>query len=58
MRRTSAPTDPLIDAFADQLWLRDGLAPASLASYRRDLAGFAAWLAPRGRGLLGATRAD
>ena len=58
MRRPAAPPDPLIDAFADQLWLRDGLAPASLASYRRDLAGFAAWLAGRGRGLLAATRAD
>jgi len=58
MRPSAAPPDPLIDAFADQLWLRDGLAPASLASYRRDLAGFAAWLAPRGRGLLAATRAD
>ena len=36
--------DPLIDAFCDQLWLRDGLAPASLASYRRDLARGRAWL--------------
>ncbi len=31
-----------IDAFCDQLWLRDGLAQASLAAYRRDLAGWAA----------------
>jgi len=58
MRPKGAPPDPLIDAFADQLWLRDGLAPASLASYRRDLTGFAAWLAARGRGLLAATGAD
>ncbi len=35
---SSADSDPLIDAFCDQLWLRDGLAAASLASYRRDLA--------------------
>lgn len=37
----------LIDAFCDQLWLQDGLAPASLASYRRDLLQFDAWLARR-----------
>jgi integrase/recombinase XerD len=50
--------DPLIDAFCDQLWLRDGLAPASLASYRRDVAAFAQFLARRGAALLAATRAD
>ena len=53
-----ASADPLIDAFCDQLWLRDGLAPASLASYRRDVTGFGAWLATRGSSLLAATRAD
>jgi integrase/recombinase XerD len=53
-----AAADPLIDAFCDQIWLRDGLAPTSLASYRRDLAAFAAFLARRGSRLLGATRAD
>jgi integrase/recombinase XerD len=47
----------LIDAFCDQLWLQDGLAAASLASYRRDLAGFAAWTAGRGLTLLGVERA-
>ena len=46
----------LIDAFCDQLWLQDGLAPASLASYRRDLAAWAAWLGARG--LLAADRGD
>jgi len=46
----------LIDAFCDQLWLQDGLAPASLASYRRDLVAWAAWL--RTRGLLAADRGD
>jgi integrase/recombinase XerD len=50
--------DPLIDAFCDQLWLRDGLAPASLASYRRDLAAFRDWLGTRGTSLLAASRAD
>src|SRR5690349_22163519 len=51
-------SDPLIDAFCDQLWLRDGLAATSLASYRRDLTGFGGWLTARGSSLLAATRAD
>ncbi len=33
-----------IDAFCDALWLEDGLAKASLSSYRSDLAHFASWL--------------
>ncbi|MEW6590915.1 MAG: site-specific tyrosine recombinase XerD [Pseudomonadota bacterium] len=37
-------SDLLIDRFCDHLWLEDGLAPLTLAAYRRDLAGFAAWL--------------
>jgi integrase/recombinase XerD len=41
-----APADLAeIDAFCDSLWLEDGLAKASLASYRSDLAHFARWLA-------------
>ena len=41
-------TDPeLIDVFCDQLWLADGLAATSLASYRRDLAAWSAWLGKR-----------
>jgi len=44
----------LIDAFCDQLWLQDGLAPTSLDSYRRDLNAWAAWL--DGGGLLVADR--
>jgi len=42
----SAPSDAatLIDAFCDQVWLQDGLAATSLASYRRDLTLWAAWL--------------
>ena len=47
----------LIDAFCDQLWLQDGLAASSLSSYRRDLAGFGAWLAKRGLPLLAVERA-
>jgi integrase/recombinase XerD len=54
-----AATDAeLIDAFCDQLWLQDGLAPSSLASYRRDLTQFAKWLRPRDTALLDAGRAD
>jgi integrase/recombinase XerD len=34
----------LIDAFCDQLWLQDGLAPTSIESYRRDLNAWSAWL--------------
>ena len=37
-----------IDAFCDTLWLEDGLALASLASYRSDLQQFAGWLATQG----------
>jgi integrase/recombinase XerD len=53
-----AGSDPLIDAFCDQLWLRDGLAPSSLTSYRRDVSAFGRWLAARGTTLLRASRAD
>ena len=54
----AAATSALIDAFCDRLWLQDGLAPASLASYRRDLCAFDAWLASRGKLLLRADRGD
>ncbi len=53
-----AGTQAAIDAFCDQLWLRDGLAQASLAAYRRDLGAWAAWLAERGRSLGTAGRGD
>jgi integrase/recombinase XerD len=33
-----------IDRFVDALWLEDGLAPLTLAAYRRDLTLYAAWL--------------
>ena len=38
-----------IDGFCDALWLEDGLARATLASYRSDLAHLAVWLRARGR---------
>jgi integrase/recombinase XerD len=37
----------LIDQFADDLWLEDGLSGNTLESYRRDLTQFACWLAQR-----------
>lgn len=53
-----ADDDALIDTFCDALWLADGLAAASLASYRRDVASFGAWLAARNRTLLRVARGD
>jgi integrase/recombinase XerD len=52
------PDAELIDAFCDQVWLQDGLAPSSLASYRRDLVGWSGWLGKRNTPLLSAGRAD
>ena len=52
-------SDALIDRFCDHLWLEDGLAPLTLAAYRRDLSGFASWLAKeRGRVLDAAVAGD
>ncbi|EGJ11111.1 MULTISPECIES: site-specific tyrosine recombinase XerD [Rubrivivax] len=36
-----------IDRFVDALWIEDGLAPLTLAAYRRDLTLYAGWLARR-----------
>ncbi len=61
MRGTASARDnaALIDAFCDQVWLQDGLAASSLASYRRDLAAWADWLERTARKrLLGAERGD
>jgi integrase/recombinase XerD len=52
----AATNGELIDAFCDQVWLQDGLAPASIESYRRDLVAWSTWL--KGRTLLDAGRAD
>lgn len=57
----TAPGDPagLIAAFADALWIEDGLSANTLAAYRRDLQMLAAWLAgEQGRTLVQATEAD
>src|SRR2546422_8864684 len=60
MRATdSVPNAALIDAFCDQVWLQNGLAASSLASYRRDLTAWAGWLERNGRKhLLAAERGD
>ena len=44
-----------IDRFIDALWIEDGLAPLTLAAYRRDLQAYAAWLQ---RPLTGSSEAD
>jgi integrase/recombinase XerD len=46
MRSTESTVaqDPLLDRFCDMLWLEDGLSPATLDSYRRDLRQYRDWL--------------
>ena len=39
-----APSQDAVDRFIDALWIEDGLAPLTLAAYRRDLSLYAAWL--------------
>jgi integrase/recombinase XerD len=46
-----------ITAFLDAIWAENGLAKPTLASYRRDLEGFARWRGGRQGGLLRADRA-
>jgi integrase/recombinase XerD len=48
--------DPSIDSFIDALWLEDGLAPNSLAAYRRDLTLYARWLRQQHGAALAQTR--
>ncbi|MCC6203024.1 MAG: site-specific tyrosine recombinase XerD [Gammaproteobacteria bacterium] len=52
------PTDAVIDAFLDSLWLEHGLSVNTLAAYRTDLRLFAASLARRERTLLDAGTDD
>ena len=44
MAGAHATSQALIDRFVDALWIEDGLAPLTLAAYRRDLTLYAAWL--------------
>ncbi len=45
-----------IDRFLDALWIEDGLSSNTLAAYRRDLQGYADWLAQEASLALDATR--
>ncbi|GMV74403.1 MAG: tyrosine recombinase XerD [Rubrivivax sp.] len=42
-----AESQAAIDRFIDALWIEEGLAPLTLAAYRRDLALYASWLQQR-----------
>ena len=48
----------IIDDFCDALWLSDGLAKNSLASYRSDLIQYAGWLKRGGRSAGALEQAD
>ena len=59
MKALSEANRAMLDRFADGLWLADGLARNTLESYRRDVAGFAAWLGEsNGKSLAEAAPAD
>jgi integrase/recombinase XerD len=58
-----ADSQALIDRFIDALWIEDGLAPLTLAAYRRDLTLFGQWqqsqpAPPTPRALAQTTEAD
>ncbi len=44
-------TSPVIEQYLDALWMEKGLAENTLASYRRDLVHYEAWLADHATGL-------
>lgn len=50
--------DRELDRFLDAVWLEDGLAPNTLAAYRRDLKGLADWLGARSKSLAAASAND
>ncbi len=47
-----------IEVFLDAIWMERGLSANTLAAYRTDLAGFAAWLATYGKALISAGPED
>ena len=54
-----ADSQAAIDRFIDAVWIEDGLAPLTLAAYRRDLLLYAQWLADGpGRTLDASTEVD
>ena len=50
--------NPLIDQFADSLWLSDGLAKNTIESYRRDIRQLDSWLTKSARPALDRTGAE
>ena len=56
--KPASPPDASIDIFIDALWLEHGLAPNSLAAYRRDLSLLSVWLNAQGTHLLAAQESD
>lgn len=54
-----AEEDPLIEQFADALWMERGLSRNTLCAYQSDLRGFAVWIVrERGTSLTDAGRGD
>jgi integrase/recombinase XerD len=54
-----AASEAVIDRFIDALWIEDGLAPLTLAAYRRDLSLYAGWLQTEaGKELADSTESD
>ena len=51
-------SNALIESFADNLWLSEGLARNTLESYRRDVRQFSEWLAQRGKALVATDEHD
>ena len=51
-------TRQAIEQFLDAQWMERGLSENTLAAYRNDLNGLAAWLVLRGRGVAAARRED
>ncbi|MDE2594703.1 MAG: site-specific tyrosine recombinase XerD [Burkholderiales bacterium] len=60
MEASEPCTDPHLDRFLDAIWLEDGLSANTLAAYRRDLSGLAAWMRVQtsGHALVEATELD
>lgn len=53
-----SPDRALIERFLDALWMEDGLRDNTLAAYRTDLQGLAAWLNTQSKTLSSAQRED
>jgi integrase/recombinase XerD len=51
-------TRQVIEQFLDVQWMERGLSENTLAAYRNDLKGLAAWLSGRGSGIVAARRQD